>query len=603
MAYFRDMSLKLKVYLLMLAIFLIVVVMGMLWYTTSAKAIEKNAIDYTNQIVEQVNSHLDTYFENIQELTFPLLAAPLTQRFLSSTFDDPYVRYELSNAIDKELLTPILINRENIHSISLVSDKAIASSSTSFLSAQERYADYMSRIAETGKYQIMGQETMINTNVIAMAIRFLDIKREQASGLLIVDLKLSEIIRICRSVTLGRTGFMWIADEQGNILYHPDEVLMKGRKLPDYVSEVFNKESGSKLIDSPEGKKLVLFNYSDKTNLVLVSEVPFRELNAPLVRFSRMSILIVIVLMLALSLVILGVIVHPLTSSLLLLKKLMFRAERGDLDALAPENRKNEIGSLYLSYNRMVSEIKHLINIVQNARLKEKEMEVKQKESQLRYMQSQINPHFLYNTLEVVNSNAIVEGNFKISKMIVSLSEIFRYSVGNPGERVSLRQEVQHTRFYLEIQMERFGSLQTDVLIDEPGLSAVPAIRLMLQPIVENCFKHGYERHRLKPVYIGLFGRATTLGYELLVTDRGGGMSPETMERYNELFGRSEKEAAEVENHIGMWNVHNRIRMTFGESYGLHIVRSDKAGTVIAIRLPFSMPDGEDREEKVNSYA
>ncbi|WP_167747065.1 sensor histidine kinase [Cohnella luojiensis] len=586
MRYFQEMSLKLKFNLLMLSLFLIIVVMGMLWYKTSANAIENNAIDYTKQIVEQVNSHLDTYFVDIQELTFPMLANPLTQQFMDYSNNDHYRRYELSKAIDKKLFTPILINRENIHSISLISDQSIASSSRSFISAEERYADYISRIPSPGKYQIMGRETILSTNVIAMALRFLDASKQKATGLLIVDLKLNEIIRICKSVKLGRTGFMWIADANGNLLYHPDEELMKQRALPEYVPESLPKESGSKVVDSPEGKKLVLFNYSAKTNLVLVSEVPYRELNAPLVRFSLISILIVIVLMLALSLLIVGLIVHPLTNSLLLLKKLMFRAERGDLDAKAPENKTNEIGSLFLSFNRMVSEIKQLIELVRHARLKEKEMEVKQKESQLRYMQSQINPHFLYNTLEVVNSNAIVEGNFKISKMIVSISEIFRYSVGNPGDRVTLRQEVEHTDFYLEIQKERFGSLETEVSIGEPGMTAVPAVRLMLQPIVENSFKHGYENHRMKPGYLSIAGRTTPDGYEILVSDRGGGMDAAIMERYNALFSQASQEESGEHQHIGLWNVHNRIRMTFGESYGLHIVQSNKTGTVIAIRLP-----------------
>lgn len=587
MKFVQELSLKMKFHLLLLALFFFIVVMGVLWYKTSANAIEKNAVDYTNQIVKQVKLQLDSYFQNIQKTTFPILSDPLTQQFLGYTDNEPYPRYELTQEIERKVLTPILSNRENVHSLSIVSDKVMAVSSRNFVSAEQRYASYMSRIAAPGKYQIMGRETLLSGNVIAMALRFTDARTREASGLIIVDLNLHELVRICQSVKLGRTGFMWIADTNGNILYHPYEDRIDRQDWPVYDPELFGNPSEAKLIDSSEGKKLVLFHRSDSVNLVLVTEVPVRELNEQLVGFSRVSI-IVIVIALALSLIIMGLVIHPLTSSLITLKGLMFRAARGDLNAKAPENKKNEIGSLFLSYNRMVSEIRQLIEVVQHARLKEKEMEVKQKESMLRYMQSQINPHFLYNTLEVVNSNAIVEGNFKISKMIVSLSEIFRYSVGSPADRVTLRQEVEHTRFYLAIQMERFGSLETEISLEEADIADVPAVRLMLQPIVENGFKHGYEKHLLKPLYIGITGRSTPEGYELTIADRGGGMDEETLNRYNRMFGGKEEQETDGREHIGMWNVHNRIRMTFGEPYGLRIVKSDRTGTVIAIRLPGS---------------
>jgi two-component system sensor histidine kinase YesM len=148
-----------------------------------------------------------------------------------------------------------------------------------------------------------------------------------------------------------------------------------------------------------------------------------------------------------------------LTRSLSLLRRLMKSAENREWTVQAPEDRHDEIGGLYRSFNHMVNEIRRLIEVVHASKLKEKELQLKQQSAMMQAMQSQINPHFLYNTLEAINSHAIVEGVMPISKMATALADLFRYSVQSSSETVSLKEELDHVKTYMDIQKERFPYL------------------------------------------------------------------------------------------------------------------------------------------------
>jgi two-component system sensor histidine kinase YesM len=243
----------------------------------------------------------------------------------------------------------------------------------------------------------------------------------------------------------------------------------------------------------------------------------------------------------------------------------------------------------------MVGEIQRLIVEIQHSRQKEIEMELRQRESALLVMQSQINPHFLYNTLEIMNSYAIIEGVKPISRMATSLADIFRYSIGYPQQSVTLKEELRYISTYLEIQQERFKTLRVELNFQEEDLPGVLALRLMIQPLVENVFKHGYERHRVKPTYIGITGERSEDGYILRIEDEGKGMDNELKKEYNLAFNNEVNQRSDSgvitngsSESIGLWNVHQRIRLSFGSPYGLYITKSNETGTVVEMKLKYA---------------
>jgi two-component system sensor histidine kinase YesM len=271
----------------------------------------------------------------------------------------------------------------------------------------------------------------------------------------------------------------------------------------------------------------------------------------------------------------------------------MKRAEIGNLDVRAPVKAKDEIGILYRSFNTMMDEYRRLIHVEHTSQLKAKEMQVRHKESMLIALQSQINPHFLYNTLGMIHSFAILAGVQPISKMVANLADIFRYSMDSDNQIVSLWNEIRYIRTYLEIQNERFEELRTEIDVDrEARLKEIPCVKLMLQPLVENALIHGYQDYDLRPDYVGIEGGATADGYEIRVIDKGRGMPPEVRDRFNLLFqGLTDNKLVEddqlaITGSIGLYNVHKRLRLVYGEPYGLWIEKSDAGGTVIRVLVP-----------------
>ncbi|NUU62517.1 cache domain-containing sensor histidine kinase [Paenibacillus agri] len=585
-----NLSLQKKIILLMLILYLPLPLLGQFWYEKSHKVIRQNTIESSYQLVEQVNRYVDRYFQDIEHQMYPILVNDLTLQFLNDSVSGSYDRFLRSNRIERELLNPLTSNREGIRGISLVNGEGRAVSSSSFSSAERRYKEYNAKITKTGVFEVMGlEQDEWSPPFLSIALKFNSTSYSTNSGLLIIDLKLDEVIQIARNVRIGKTGYVWIADSKGSAIYRPGSHPNEGLSI-DYAKAMGDKRQGTLTMPGESGDKLVMFFHSNTTGMSLFAEVPLAELNEPLLQISRISTIVLLLIFLLIMIIVSGV-MYMLSNSLLTLLRLMKRTQLGELGVRAPENRTAEIGSLYRGFNKMVDEIQRLIDTVHRAKLREKELEVKQKEALLLAMQAQIHPHFLYNTLEFINASAIVEGNRKISRMIVSLGDMFRYSVRNPNETVTLALELGHVSAYLSIQAERYESLSYFIQVSEKAAAQTSAINSMLQPIVENCFKHGFDKYKIVPNYIRISEMQVAAGCLISIEDGGGGMPPVIMDNYNRLFDLSGDELLELEAEnkqkgIGLLNVHTRLRLLFGEPYGLFISTSGPDGTCIDILLP-----------------
>jgi two-component system sensor histidine kinase YesM len=588
----NDLSIKTKLIILILSFLCLpFLILGTLWYEKSSSIIESNAIHSNQQLVMQVSNQMDSYFADLERSTFPLIINPLIQQFMEVNPSDQYQLFKVTQEIEKNLLPNILFGRSDIYGFSILSNNGIATTYGG-TGARERNKKYMSELTDSENYKNMGINEIDSTPILTVTRKFRDTLTYQTKGMLITDLYISEIAKIAENVKLGDAGFVWVIDSNGRIVYHPDSRKWGKEASPSYLENFNLHQSEGYFSQKLDGQnKLVIFHKSTLNGWIMVSEVPIQELIGNLIGMRNMTMWVGGLLILFVLLMVSGF-SFKLTRSLSHLQRLMKKAENGDLNVRAPERNNDEIGKLNRSFNKMVSEIRRLIEVVHTSKLKEKENQIKQRESALQAMQSQINPHFLYNTLEVINSYAILEGIMPISSMATSLADIFRYSVGNPNQVVTLADEITHINTYFAIQKERYRYFLADFQLNELMLPQVQAVRLMIQPIVENAFFHGYEEHNLKPEYIGISDEITPDYYRLTITDKGKGMLASQMERYNRLFLNEmvvpgDEEAEPIFHKIGLLNVHHRLRLTFGSPYGLYIEKSDESGTVISIKLPY----------------
>ena len=256
------------------------------------------------------------------------------------------------------------------------------------------------------------------------------------------------------------------------------------------------------------------------------------------------------------------------------LKNAMKQVEAGDFEIQVESKAHDEIGMLIQSFNYMVSRLRQLIMEVYQQKLA-------QKNAELTALQAQINPHFLYNTLDSINWMLIEKGEWEISDVVVSLGDILKYSLHGEEMLVLFEEELKYIESYLCIQKNRLEDrLTVQIEIDEEAkLCFVP--KLILQPIVENAILHGIEKKKeMGRIQIHAIVREGTL--EIRVTDDGIGMQPDRLMRFRESIMSDEISG----KHIGMRNVHRRIQLHFGEAYGLKIDSEWQKGTTVTILLP-----------------
>jgi len=258
------------------------------------------------------------------------------------------------------------------------------------------------------------------------------------------------------------------------------------------------------------------------------------------------------------------------------LVEIMERIKAGDLESRFKMRYTDEISRIGSNLNEMTDRIKQLIFNIS-------EKQLQKREAELSALQSQINPHFLYNTLETVRMVAIVNKDREAAGIIKTLSDLFRYSINRKKDVVYIEQEVEHMKKYLEIQSVRYeDKFDVDINIDSDIL-AFKTIKLILQPIVENAIYHGIETKPGKG-YIGISGTKCDNEIRFVIEDNGIGIDEEELRSIKddlEVVGSKEKKRS-----IGLKNVSDRIKLYFGPQYGIDIQSSKEKGTKIVIRIP-----------------
>ena len=273
------------------------------------------------------------------------------------------------------------------------------------------------------------------------------------------------------------------------------------------------------------------------------------------------------------------------------IKRLVFRMqalERGEFTTWPQPRSKDEIGYLEESFNRMTTRLeKH----IQTAYV----YQLKSKTAELKALQAQINPHFLFNTLESIRINALMNKDEQTAKMIHLLGNLFRWNIKMPGMFVDLRQEIEYAGAFIELEMIRYAdafAVSTEV---PQKLMQLGVPKFILQPVVENAIKHG-QMGVVSGGLITIRARVDGEGQLLItVTDNGRGMDIETLRRTT--AGLDDPGAEPEDSYsIGLSNVHQRLRILFGEPYGMSIESEPGVRTVVTIAMPAM------RKEEMETY-
>lgn len=385
----------------------------------------------------------------------------------------------------------------------------------------------------------------------------------------------SVLVVVCNESVLrqiSEDGQMFIIDENGNTLYGEREELSEEEK-----KEICARKNG--ILSQKNGDDTYVFGTLKINNWKIVEKISFNDFE---LLYQKNTIYLFMLLVIIITLVSLLVFyldrkfLKPLTT---LSEIMQYSAEE---EFKLPQRdclREDEIGTLYRGYEKMMKEIHMLIQ--------EKYVsEIKYLNSKLQSLMSQINAHFIFNTLENISSLAYLEENVQIATMSKSLGDMLRYSIDYEKDEEKLKTEILHIEQYIKIQEIRFGNhifLEKKI---EKGLEETKVLKFMLQPIVENSIEHGLAGIDL-PWIIRLSAYKDRGGVTVTVCDNGIGMSEAVVENvrkkihaYDELSSDSRYVS------IGLSNIHKRIQLLYHDPYGLDIENAEGRGVKILIHLP-----------------
>lgn len=346
---------------------------------------------------------------------------------------------------------------------------------------------------------------------------------------------------------------------------------------------------GNKLFFSRQGEsgtEEILAGSANRDVLILEEKVPYLQgrLIAGVHRaalfeqlFSARTTVYLAILIGAVSLVVVGAwFSRRLSAPIRRLMRQMTVVESGRLEPMPEPTSEDEIGRLTQSFNRMVEQLHIHIEEAYVA-------QIKQKQTELSALKSQIRPHYLYNTLEVIRMNAVDKDADEVADMIHSLANQLKYVIDYGEEQVSLEREIEHLQDYFYIISVRYDNRYTLRFDLSPEVDMQwPVVKLCLQPIVENAIQHGLRTRKKGTVLIATAVQDNQL--HVTVHDDGSGMDAETLSRVEAALHAESLPGQS----IGLKNVHERIRSQYGEEYGLSITSLEAVGTSILLRFPLT---------------
>nr|WP_295255690.1 sensor histidine kinase [uncultured Blautia sp.] len=556
----------------------VVIVTGVSMKFTNTSIFE-NSSEYTHTIIQQMNQNIDSYIDYMENIAYLISSNEDVQDYLFDEKIDNEGRYRILNQFQT-----ILDSRSDIRNVGIISKNGrmlINDGSKSVnqdldLNTQEWYATALEKpngpILTSSHVQhiISGERPWVIT--LSRGIRDRSGSGEK-EGVFFIDLNYSAISGLCDQSTVGTKGYAFILDAKGNIVYHPQQQQLYNELQTENISLIMDTDEDTVLTGTGNDGKLYSISRSEKTGWTVVDCTNVKELLSKSRQAQSVYVLTAIILVIV-ALLFSRFMARSITLPIQKLRDSMKKVQEGDFSVSdVVVDSKNEIGSLTKSFDVMTHRIHELME--QNVH----EQEEKRK-SELKALQSQINPHFLYNTLDSIIWMAEGKKNEEVVLMTASLARLLRQSISNEDEVVPIANEVEYARGYLTIQKMRYkDKLEFQIEVDS-SILYIPLIKLVLQPIIENAIYHGLKYKESKGLLI-VKGFMKDGNAVLQVIDDGVGMDADTLAH---IYDRHKVNYHS--NGVGVYNVQKRLKLYYGEDYGITYTSELGKGTTATITIP-----------------
>ena len=528
---------------------LFVLFLSSIFYYTSKYIIMNKEIEYTNENVISTSRYITLYADKLKNIINLLSVDADVRNFLISGNEDS------KKSIEK-MIYSILDSNKGIKNITVIgkngnivsSDKNNDMKISENMMKEKWYVDAINN----SDMPVFNPSRKNSTSSMNSALWFLSISRDiknskgENLGVIVFDIKYEILERYLNSISFGKQIDNIIVDKNNNIIYYKDVKCFADKKCLAKFSEK-NKNKDTYLYETQiENTNWNLRSLANTNDLVTLKK-----------NFSHIVIVIFLV-SLAFSSIITFIVITKILRPLIKLENHMQNFENNLREFHLSEKTGYEVQNLVEHFNVMVEKIKYL------------------REYEIKALHSQINPHFLYNTLDTIIWMAEFEDNEKVISITKSLANYFRLSLSNGHEKISLKDEIMHTKEYLFIQKQRYeDKLSYFFNIEDESLLSIKVPKIIIQPIVENSIYHGIKNLSGNGIItIDVYRKNSTVN--ISVKDNGIGFEKAKQFKKSKTGG------------VGFQNVDKRIKFYYGKNYGVFINKDNKTeGAEVIIKIPF----------------
>jgi len=577
---FRE-SLRVRMLVFFLIITLVsIAVLSTSFFVLTAGIIRENSNRLLVDLIQQIAAEIDNLFTNAQRTLEMVANDPKIQQVLRSPYPEQVsLRYSIELEVDNQL-SFVHSYMKDIFGIYIIGANGMAYKSN-FLSGKDGnwtdapWYNEILRAAGTvwlGPHDGSFTVETIEQPIITCGRSITDKASGRSLGVILVDIEVETIEKLLRG-NLGGRGYIELLDTRGNVICGIQRFASGGNLEAELAEVTKTAVGGAVARESRNGPYLTYSRQLEINSWKTIGVILKKELNrdmAPITKLIAVLFTGICLLDLLAALYFTAKLTNPIKKLMLLMK----RVETGDFQVTMDITARNEIGRLAESFNIMV---RRLDNLMRQLFANQQKL----RKAQLTALQAQINPHFLYNTLDSVCWLAREEKKSEIISTVIALTKLLRIGLSKGDEIISIREEVEHVRNYLIIQKMRYGNI-LDYSIEVPEvLKEYRIVKLVLQPLVENALYHGIK-NKNAPGVIEIRAEQYNGSIVFRVSDTGIGMEPEKIRTLERTLGDPEARS----DSFGLKNVSDRIRIYFGDDHGLSFDSEVGKGTTVSFSIP-----------------
>lgn len=556
----------------LLASFAIVLLIGFILYYSISGIVLRDALDTTTMAVDKSGDHIESYIGRIKGVSLIIANEPSLIRYLSGegTADDAEdVLRVIDSALasDKSIASIVIVGKEGQL---LSNEESLDMSMSDDMMKESWYVDVLGGDGMPSLTSARMQKFSMDKDnwVISLSREIKDIAGKHL-GVIVVDFRYGVIESYLNDLNLGDDGYVYLLNSSEGVVYHQDTTYFTDTDKQQALIKMSQMEAGY------DAGMNLLFHQGEieGTDWRMYGVASLDGLNA--IRRQLIETIVLIGLISTLVMFVSGTLIAGrITNPIKDLEVAMGDIEKG-LNLIEVDGRGcNEAISLAQHYNYMIGRIKNLMGDIA-----EQEQAIRSYE--LNVLHSQINPHFLYNTLDTIVWMAEFGDSAKVIYITKALAQFFRLSLSGGSETTTIGNEMDHVRQYLKIQKERYDEMLNYSIEELDDIKAIQIPKIVLQPIVENSIYHGI-RNLERPGHIEITVDRVEDDIIFTVKDDGVGFNPDAVElkdtQYQVKLGG-----------VGIKNVDQRLKLTYGEGYGLMIDSMPGEGTTVTVRMKVRM--------------